>query len=283
MTQTLHETNDYFSGHNNLKIFYRNGSAHAEKARLVIAHGLGEHSGRYQEFASRMISEGLSVWALDFCGHGRSEGKRGHIESFDQYLTDLDKLVDIAVKDAAQDTKILLLGHSLGGLIALNYAIRFPHKLDGLLLSSPALGLKVQVPAFKAVLGKFMSTVWPGLSMANELDSSKISHDRSVVDAYIQDPLVHARVTARWFTEFVSTMARTHQSAAAVSVPTLMQIAGNDFLVDAAASEDFFNRLQVEDKTIHVYSGLFHEIFNETAAERTGVLDDLSAWIQAHI
>ena len=283
MTQTLHETNDYFSGHNNLKIFYRNGSAHAEKARLVIAHGLGEHSGRYQEFAGRMISEGLSVWALDFCGHGRSEGKRGHIESFDQYLTDLDKLVDIAVKDAAQDTKILLLGHSLGGLIALNYAIRFPHKLDGLLLSSPALGLKVQVPAFKAVLGKFMSTVWPGLSMANELDSSKISHDRSVVDAYIQDPLVHARVTARWYTEFVSTMARTHQSAAAVSVPTLMQIAGNDFLVDAAASEDFFNRLQVEDKTIHVYSGLFHEIFNEKAAERTVVLDDLSAWIQAHI
>ena len=276
-------TTDYFSGHNNLKIFYRNGYAHPEKARLIIAHGLGEHSGRYQQVIHRMISEGLSVWALDFCGHGRSEGKRGHIESFDQYVTDLDKLVDIAVKDAPQDTKILLLGHSLGGLIALNYAIRFPDKLNGLMLSSPALGLNVQVPTFKAVLGKFMSTVWPGLSMANELDPTKISHDRSVVDAYIQDPLVHDRVTARWFTEFVSTMARTQQSATAISVPTLMQIAGSDFLVDAAASEEFFNRLQEADKTIHVYSGLFHEIFNEKAAERTVVLDDLSGWIQAHI
>jgi acylglycerol lipase len=281
--QKLHETTGYFSGDKNLKIFYRNLSAEKEKARLVIAHGLGEHSGRYDRVINRLVPEGLSIWALDFCGHGRSEGKRGHIESFDQYIADIDKLIDIAAEDAPQDTKIFLLGHSLGGLIALNYGLRLPDKLNGLIVSSPVLAFKVKVPAFKIISGKVMSAIWPGLSMANELDPTKISHDTSVVDAYIQDPLVHNRVTARWFTEFVSAMAWVQKSVTKMKVPILMQIAGNDFLVDAGASETFFNHLLLKDKTIHIYRELFHEVFNETADESAEVLDDLHAWIEMHL
>lgn len=281
--QKLHETTEYFSGDKNLKIFYRNLSAEKEKARLVIAHGLGEHSGRYGRVINRLVPEGLSIWALDFCGHGRSGGKRGHIESFDQYIADIDKLIKIVAEDAPHATKIFLLGHSLGGLIALNYGLRLPDKLNGLIVSSPALAFKVKVPAFKIILGKVMSAIWPGLSMANELDPTKISHDRSVVDAYIHDPLVHNRVTARWFTEFVSAMAWVHKSVTKMKVPILMQIAGNDFLVDAGVSETFFNHLLLKDKTIHIYSELFHEIFNETADESTVVLDDLHAWIEMHL
>jgi acylglycerol lipase len=281
--QKLHETTGYFSGDKNLKIFYRNLSAEKEKARLVIAHGLGEHSGRYDRVINRLVPEGLSIWALDFCGHGRSEGKRGHIESFDQYIADIDKLIDIAAEDAPQDTKIFLLGHSLGGLIALNHGLRLPDKLNGLIVSSPVLAFKVKVPAFKIISGKVMSAIWPGLSMANELDPTKISHDTSVVDAYIQDPLVHNRVTARWFTEFVSAMAWVQKSVTKMKVPILMQIAGNDFLVDAGASETFFNHLLLKDKTIHIYRELFHEIFNETADESAVVLDDLHAWIEMHL
>ena len=281
--QKLHETTEYFSGDKNLKIFYRNLSAEKEKARLVITHGLGEHSGRYGRVINRLVPEGLSIWALDFCGHGRSGGKRGHIESFDQYIADIDKLIEIAAEDAPHDTKTFLLGHSLGGLIALNYGLQLPDKLNGLIVSSPALAFKVKVPAFKIILGKVMSAIWPGLSMANELDPTKISHDRSVVDAYIHDPLVHNRVTARWFTEFVSAMAWVHKSVTKMKVPILMQIAGNDFLVDAGVSETFFNHLLLKDKTIHIYSELFHEIFNETADESTVVLDDLHAWIEMHL
>ena len=281
--QKLHETTGYFSGDKNLKIFYRNLSAEKENARLVIAHGLGEHSGRYDRVINRLVPEGLSIWALDFCGHGQSGGKKGHIESFDQYIADIDKLIEIAVEDAPQDTKIFLLGHSLGGLIALNYGLRLPDKLNGLIVSSPVLAFKVKVPAFKIILGKVMSAIWPGLSMANELDPTKISHDRSVVDAYIHDPLVHNRVTARWFTEFVSAMAWVQKSVTKMKVPILMQIAGNDFLVDAGASETFFNHLLLKDKTIHIYRELFHEIFNETADESAVVLDDLHAWIEMHL
>ncbi|MBW2117923.1 MAG: lysophospholipase [Deltaproteobacteria bacterium] len=279
----LHETTGYFSGDKDLKIFYRNLSAEKEKARLIIAHGLGEHSGRYDRVINRLVPEGLSIWALDFCGHGRSGGKRGHIESFDQYIADIDKLIEIASEDAPQDTKIFLLGHSLGGLIALNYGLRLPDKLNGLIVSSPVLAFKVKVQAFKIISGKVMSAVWPGLSMANELDLTKISHDRSVVDAYIHDPLVHNRVTARWFTEFISAMAWVQESVKKMQVPILMQIAGSDFLVDAGASETFFNHLLLKDKTIHIYRELFHEIFNETADESAVVLDDLLAWLKMHI
>jgi lysophospholipase len=283
MTQKLHETTGYFSGDKGLKIFYRNLPAEKKKTRLVIAHGLGEHSGRYHNVASRLVPEGVSIWALDFCGHGQSEGRKGHVHNFGQYISDLDKLVDIASGSDPLDSKIFLLGHSLGGLIALTYALRFPGKLRGLVVSSPALAFKIKLPAVKIALGKIMSAIWPGLSMANELDPTKISHDKSVVDAYIHDPLVHNRVTARWFTEFASTMERTRQSAPGLKVPILMQIAGNDFLVDASASESFFNHLSLEDKTIHVYSDLFHEIYNEPEKERAEVLDDLNTWIEAHL
>jgi acylglycerol lipase len=283
MAQKLHETTGHFSGDKGLKIFYRHLPAEKEKMRLVIAHGLGEHSGRYANVASRLVPEGVSIWALDFCGHGQSEGKRGHVHNFGQYVSDLDKLLDIASEGVPTDSKIFLLGHSLGGLIALNYALRFPDKLHGIVVSSPVLAFKIKVPAVKIVLGSVMSAVWPGLSMANELDPTKISHDKSVVDAYIHDPLVHNRVTARWFTEFAAAMEKIRQSAPELKVPILMQIAGNDFLVDASASESFFNHLSLEDKTIHVYSDLFHEIYNEPEKERAAVLDDLHTWLEARL
>jgi len=279
----LHEKTGHFSGDSGLKIFYRHLPAEKEKARLVIAHGLGEHSGRYDNVTSRLVPEGVSSWALDFCGHGRSQGKRGHVHNFRQYISDLDKLVDIASEGAPIHSKPFLLGHSLGGLIALSYALRFPDKLHGLVVSSPVLAFKVKVPAVKIILGRVMSAVWPGLSMVNELDPTKISHDKSVVDAYIHDPLVHNRVTARWFTEFASTMETTRQSAPNLKVPILMQIAGNDSLVDAEASESFFKHLSLEDKTIHIYSDLFHEVYNEPEKERAAVLNDLHEWIEARL
>jgi alpha-beta hydrolase superfamily lysophospholipase len=283
MTQKLHETTGHFSGDKGLHIFYRHLPAEKEQTRLVIAHGLGEHSGRYGNVTAALVPQGVSIWALDFRGHGQSEGRRGHVHNFGQYLSDLDKLVDIAFEDNPTGSGIFLLGHSLGGLIALTYALRFPDKLQGLVVSSPALAFKLKVPAVKILLGNIMSAVWPGLSMANELDATKLSHDTTVVDAYIRDPLVHNRVTARWFTEFVSAMERTRQSAPELKVPILMQVAENDFLVDAGASESFFKYLSLQDKAIHIYSGLFHEIYNETEKQRAAVLNDLLTWISSHL
>lgn len=266
-----------------LNIFYRQYKANPEKARMVIAHGLGEHSGRYLNVINRLVPKGISIFAPDFCGHGKSDGKRGHVLSFGDYLENLYSMFGVAVKEKKPGMKCFLLGHSMGGLIAINYAIRRQETIDGLIISSPSLGVAVKVPAVKAVLGKAMSSIWPGLSLNNELDASKISHDEKVVAAYKNDPLVHDRVTARWFTEFLSAMENANNQVSKIKVPFLMQIAGDDHLVNAAASKSFFEKLSSKDKTLHVYDGLYHEIFNEKEEDRKLAIDDLENWIVSHM
>ncbi len=277
------EKSGTFTGSDNVQIFYRYCAAQPERARMVIAHGLGEHSGRYGNLVSLLIGAGVSAWVPDHRGHGRSGGKRGHVLHFMQYVTDLRMMIDRARQDMPTGMPCFLFGHSLGGLIALYCAQQFSDRVDGLVISSPALGMVIEVPAVKKIAGRVMSSVYPGLSMGNELDAAKISHDPEVVRAYENDPLVHDRVSARFFTEFMAAMQTVNQNAAAIKAPLLLQLAGDDHLVNAQASRRFFENLQLKDKTLHVYDGLYHEIYNETEAERRRVLKDLSTWLEAHI
>lgn len=277
------ETTGNFTSQDGLKIFYRSYQADNERARLVIAHGLGEHSGRYGNVVERLLPKGITIWALDLRGHGHSDGRQGHVSTFDQYLSELRTMVEIATEGGPDAIKIFLLGHSMGGLVALNFPPRFPEIIDGVIASSPSLGLTVKVPAIKGALGKIMSSIWPSLTLGNELDASKISHDEEVVRAYEKDPLVHDRVTARWFTEFLSAMETTNQLASKIKVPILMQVAGDDHLVSAQSSKTFFEKLDLEDKTLHFYDDLYHEIYNEREDQRAKVLTDLETWLEVHI
>jgi acylglycerol lipase len=277
----FNEKTGSFEGALGVEIFYRSFQASDEKARLVIAHGLGEHSGRYGNVLERLFPLGVSVWALDHRGHGQSKGKRGHLETFQHYLADLGVVLGMAHQDKPDGVKVFLLGHSMGGLIALNFAQNFPELISGVVASAPALGVTVEVPAAKAFLGKVMSTILPGLSMSNGLDDTKLSHDPAVVEAYRKDPLVHDRVTARWFTEFMSAMEATRQGASSMSVPLLMQLAGDDYLVSADAGRAMFEQVGSSDKTLHVYDGYYHEIYNAPQEKRAKVLDDLAGWMSA--
>lgn len=277
------EKTSTFQSSDKYKIFYRILLAKEEKARMVISHGVGEHSGRYANVWEHLLPEGISLWILDHRGHGKSEGIRGHVASFDNYINDVHSLVQIARKDLPENMKFFLLGHSMGGLIALTYALHYPAMLDGVIASSPGLGMIVKVPAIKGMLGKLMSTLWPSLTLSNELDLSKISHDEQVVEAYKNDPLVHDRVSARWFTEFLSAMENVNKMVENLSIPILMLLAGDDHLVDAKASRKFFEKLKVEDKELHVYDGLYHEIFNAKKENRQKPLDDLKNWLLAQI
>ncbi|MDO9514828.1 MAG: alpha/beta hydrolase, partial [Syntrophales bacterium] len=172
---------------------------------------------------------------------------------------------------------------SLGGLIALRFAARFPEVIDGVIISSPALGLPEEPPAIKAFVGRIMSDLWPTFSLSNGLDPSKISHDKEVVRAYLDDPLVHDRVTARWFAEFTLAVGAANRSASELKIPFLMQIAGDDHLTSADASRRFFEVVSSVDKTLYIYKDLYHEIYNENAQQREHVLDDLDTWLIKHI
>jgi alpha-beta hydrolase superfamily lysophospholipase len=277
-----HENTGTFESTDGLKIFYRQYQAEEERARLVIAHGIGEHSGRYGNVVDKLQPGGTSIWAVDLRGHGKSGGRRGHVSAFDEYRHDLLLILKIVKEGMPEGRKCFLLGHSMGGLIALDFAMHYPQIVDGLIISSPSLGITVKVPPVKRLLGKAMSSVLPGLTLSNGLDVTKLSHDEGVVRAYVDDPLVHDRVSARWFTEIVRTMEEVNRSASKVAVPILMQLAGDDHLTDAARSREFFDRLNVEDKRLCVYDGFYHESYNEKEELRTRPLADLDAWVKNH-
>jgi len=275
----LPETTGEFASPDGIKIFYRQYQADPERARMVIAHGVGEHSGRYGNVIERVIPKGISVWVPDHRGHGQSGGKRGHVLNFVQYLTDLRLSVDLARKNLPEGMPCFLLGHSMGGLIALYFAQRYPELIDGVIASSPCLGMVIEIPAVKKILGSVMSYVWPGMTMGSELDATKISHDENVVSTYKNDPLVHDRVSARFFTELLAAMESVNQQAETLGMPVLIQVAGDDHLVNARSSRQFFEKLTNEDKTLQIYDGMYHEIYNELEDQKKRVLDDLEAWL----
>jgi len=282
MTQQ-NEITGIFSGHNGLSIFYRHQQAVPERARMVIAHGLGEHSGRYAHVIDRLVKMGISVWAMDHRGHGKSEGNRGHIQSFGEYIFDLKQMITIAQKEMPASMKFFLMGHSMGGCMALFFAQTHPKMISGVIASSPGLRPSMKVPAFKSAMGRLMSSIWPKLEFNSELISAHLSHDDSVVAAYDNDPLVHRKVTARWFTEYMAAMGMTIQDASKINMPILMQVAGDDRLVDPITSKIFFENVISKDKTLHFYEVLFHEIYNECEKDRQKVFRDLENWLNARI
>ena len=266
-----------FDGVGGVRIFYQRWLPADYDRVMVIAHGLGEHSGRYGNVVEYFTPRGFAVYALDHRGHGRSGGRRGHAGSFDDYLEDLDRLVRIAAGDE-EGKPLFLVGHSLGGLIALAYTLARPDRLDGLIVSSSALKLKVAVPGWKAALGKFFSRFIPTFTMGSELNPDDVSRDPAVVEAYKADPLVHDRVSARFFQEFVGAMEKVGGDAHRLTLPSLVLQAGADRLVDPDGSREFFAKITNEDQELKIYEGLYHEIFNEK--ERGQVFADMERWLE---
>ena len=279
MTQTTYNHGSFTSA-DDTDIYYQSWSAADARGLLVIAHGQGEHGGRYGHVLDAVAPLGLSVWALDHRGHGRSQGRRGHVMRFSEYVDDLKTFVELA-KAREPVGKTFLLGHSMGGLIALAYAMTYPDAIDGVCVSSPALGLALEVPRLKAAVGRRLSDLWPSLTLGNGIDPGAVSRDPNEVRAYREDKLVHDRVSARFFTEFTGRMEHARTHASELKTPCLIQVAGDDKLVDAEASRKFYEGVGAGDRTFKEYEGYYHEIFNDLERERP--LKDLGDWLAAHL
>ena len=277
----IQENTDQFLGGDGTTLFYRKYVPETERFRVVISHGLGEHSGRYGHVVDTLCPMGASLWIHDHRGHGRSQGKRGHINDFDDYLQDLKKLIEKARTDPTDGLPLLLLGHSMGGLIALSFVRKHPRYVDGLIVSSPLLGVPKPPPPVLEAIARILSMVWPAFPLDNQLDPTRISHDGGEVRAYMQSKWVHSRISARWFARCMAEMGNTGRTPDAINTPLLMQIAGDDQLVSAPAALAYFDALTVADKTLFHYENLYHEIFNEKQPDRDTVLADLKQWVAA--
>jgi alpha-beta hydrolase superfamily lysophospholipase len=240
---------------------------------VVIMHGLGEHCGRYAHVARFFNECGWSVRTYDHRGHGRSGGPRGDQPDSDAMLRDAKIVIDDFSHTLAQPP--LLLGHSMGGLIAAHYATRGMSPLRGLILSSPAL--RIRLSGAQKILLKILTAVAPGFGTPNGLDSNYLSHDRKVVDAYNNDPLVHRKTSPRLLNGMLAAIDYSHSHAPALKTRTLLLVAGDDRFVDPAGSEAFFAQLAPGIGTMHRYPGLYHEVFNEIDAQQ--VFGDLRTWL----
>ncbi|MBP7582891.1 MAG: lysophospholipase [Spirochaetes bacterium] len=266
-----------------VRIFYQSWQAQKPKGVVVISHGLGEHSDRYSNIMNALAGAGISFYALDHRGHGKSGGKRGHVDRYMKYVDDLKKLVDTLVKTENPGLPVILLGHSMGGLIAMRYALEYPEDLKGLILSAPALVPAVAVPGWKKSLGRIFSVIAPGLAMNNELDPADISSDPDVVQAYRDDPLVHDMVSARWYTEYLDTAEFCLARPAEIEMPLLVIHGTADRMVSPESSRIVFENASSRDKKIFTWEGLFHETMNERIEDRKKVLKTISAWITSHM
>ncbi|NHZ36121.1 alpha/beta hydrolase [Massilia rubra] len=245
------------------------------RASVVIMHGLGEHSGRYRHLAAFFNDCGLSVRCYDHRGHGRSQGKRGDVINGDPLLQDAEIVID----DFAARFRLppFLFGHSMGGLFAARFALSGVSPLRGLILSSPALALRLS--RLQLLLLKALHALAPSLAVPNGLPPRWLSHDAGVVAAYQSDPLVHGRISARLMRSMLRSIDYCHAHAAKLTVPALLLAAGDDRLVDPDGVRRFAAHLPPGLAQLHVYEGMYHEIFNELDAARP--LADLRAWLVA--
>lgn len=267
----------FFEASDGVKLFLRFWPVAQPKGLLAIVHGFAEHCGRYQWLAEQLNQTGWSAAAFDCRGHGQSGGRRAHIDSFEEYLNDLRFFLK-ELGQAHGGTPTILLGHSLGGLVAARLAELGDEEFSSLILSSPFLGLAIQVPKLKAWAGKLLSRIFPTIAIKTGLDPTWISHDREVVERYKTDPLVSHVATTRWFTEVLAAQARTLTEVGQLRRPLLLLQAGDDRIASADCSRKFFEAIPVQDKTLRVYDGYYHEVLNEVGRER--VFHDLETWME---
>jgi len=278
--RTVTSSDGTFRASSGAKIFYRHWTPAEPRAVILLSHGLAEHSGRYEEFASFFGDAGFATYAVDFPGHGKSEGKRGHIGRFDEYTKALDQLSSLARK-AHPGLPFVLLGHSLGGLIAADFLLQHQSKFAAAVLTGAAIQSPQQPSDFVLFVNKLIAAIAPQLGVLR-LDASAISRDPQVVSDYEDDPLVYrGKVSAALVTALFSAMKRVVENAESIRLPLLIMHAGEDRLTSVAGSKLLHEKISSEDKKLIVYEGLYHEILNEP--ERHQVMRNILEWLAPRI
>ena len=271
----------FFEGVNQDKIYYQSWLPEEEpKAELLIAHGLAEHSGRYMNVVNHLISAGYAVYANDHPGHGKSDGHRVYVNSFQDFIVTLKKHFDL-IRDQRSDRPIFLVGHSMGGLICAAYLLEYQHELSGAVFSSPGIKVPEDLSPMVIFMGKLLSGIVPRAGIV-QLEADGISRDPAVVEAYNNDPLVHTgKITARLGAEMLKSMQSATQAANQIKVPIIILQGGADRLIDPTGAQLLYDSVGSHDKTLKIYDGLYHEVFNEP--EHLQVLQDVTQWLDAHL
>ena len=267
-----------FIGKGGVEIFFQNWKKPSPDMILIISHGIGEHSGRYMNLVNELESLNLCIFAMDHRGHGKSGGKKGHCDDFMDYVYDL-KLFRNYIAEEFDGVPIVLLGHSMGGVISMRYSLEYPDDIKALILSSPGFIPAFKLPSWKQSMSEFMGKYLPSFTLSNGLSAEDLSHDSSVIDAYENDPLVHDRASAGLYIGFTKTAAECMKRASELTIPLLAIHGKADMMVDYKGTEEVFLNVSSRSKKIILGEGMYHETMNETEELRSTILSSISEWL----
>lgn len=250
------------------------------RANVLLLHGLGEHSGRYEELAGFLTERGYAVYALDLPGHGKSGGRPGYIADFSDYLAVAEQYLQ-QVKANISGQPLFLLGHSMGGLISASFLPQHQSAFSGALLSGAAVQSPLKPPPIQLLIIRLLSLLMPKLGVL-QLDASQVSRDPDVVRRYEEDPLnYHGKVSARSVAELFAAMQALRGNAARIKLPLLIMHGSEDSMAAPEGSQYLYQACGSIDKTLKIYPGLYHEIFNEP--EKQQIYTELAAWLDERV
>lgn len=276
----MQHSHGFFKGVGGLKLYYQSWQPSSNvRAVLVLLHGLGSHSSRLNNIVQYLVPSGYAIYALDLRGHGQSAGQRGHINAWTEFRTDLDSFLGLIEVQQSSGCPRFVLGHSLGGIIALDYALQFPNAIQGVITIAPALGLN-GVSYTKMLLARAFSQILPRFTLKVGIDLEAISRDQNVLNDCAQDPLVHSSASARFGAELFNTIAWVEARAVHLQVPLLILHGGDDSVAHPEASRVFFEQLTLLDKERREYPGSRHAPHNDINYEE--LLIDLENWLDRH-
>jgi alpha-beta hydrolase superfamily lysophospholipase len=281
MTRPVRQSHGYMEGVRRLRLHYRTWELDSPEAGLVVVHGLFEHSRRYEQLAETMAPYGFSTFVLDLRGHGASEGRRGHVRSFDVFLQDLDRFRREVQGLVPVGLPLFLVGHSLGGLISLRYLEEYDVPFRGAIITAPWLGTAVDVPRWQVLASSVLTRLLPAFPFPARLDAALLTHDDERAADYRDDPLIHSTITPRLFTETATAIEQAHRRGDRIRTPILFLLAGDDQIVDTSRSLAFAQSLPVGDITIDVLEGDYHEVLQER--DRAATMAEMRDWLFDHL
>jgi len=250
------------------------------KGAVLLVHGAGEHLDRYRWVIEQWNQVGFDVYGGDLPGYGRSEGKRGHINSFEDYLQAVDDWYQELTEKTGQEP--FLFGHSLGGLISARFMETKRRKVKGVVLSSPCFGISMEVPLWKQQIAKGLNIIYPSFVMSAGIKPEFVSRNQNILQEYATDPLNTKGASIRWYMELEKNLLENSlEKDSFPEVPLLIHQAGRDLVVDASKVKSWFDQSLIKDKTYKEWPGLYHEILNEP--ERNLVFAEIYHWMKQRI
>jgi alpha-beta hydrolase superfamily lysophospholipase len=230
------------------------------RAMIIFVHGLGEHIQRYNRWIELFAGAGIGFTGVDLPGHGRSDGRRGHIVSYSL----LDEMLDILItgcRNTFPNIPVFIYGHSLGGGVVLDYLLRRHPEVNGAIVTSPWIRLSFEPDRIKMFFARILKNILPGLVQPSGLVVNHISHDKSVVDKYVNDPLVHSRISVSLFYEAFSAGKYSLKHASELRVPVLIIHGSDDLITSPESSQEFAEKTKLAE--LKIWEGAYHELHNE--------------------